>query len=74
MDATNPCYIATLADDLQRHVMVFLEGADCCRAGGAIGGGAPCRTSAGGTSKRSWILRKPLGCQRRAELARRRSL
>ena len=33
---TNPCYIATLADDLQRHVMVFLEGADCCRAGGAI--------------------------------------
>ena len=36
VDATNPCYIATLADDLQRHVMVFLEGADCCRAGGAI--------------------------------------
>ena len=36
VDATNRCYIATLADDLQRHVMVFLEGADCCRAGGAI--------------------------------------
>ena len=36
VDATNPCYLATLADDLQRHVMVFLEGADCCRAGGAI--------------------------------------
>jgi hypothetical protein len=35
-NTTNPCYIATLADDLQRHVMVFLEGADCCRAGGAI--------------------------------------
>ena len=35
-NTTNPCYLATLADDLQRHVMVFLEGADCCRAGGAI--------------------------------------
>ena len=35
-NTTNPCYIATLADDLQRHVMVFLEGPDCCRAGGAI--------------------------------------
>ncbi|CAH0367356.1 unnamed protein product [Pelagomonas calceolata] len=35
-NTTNPCYIATLADDLQRHVMVFLEGPDCCGAGGAI--------------------------------------
>ena len=33
---TNRCSMDTLADDMQRHVQEFLEGADCCRAGGAI--------------------------------------
>ena len=33
---TYRCSMDTLADDMQRHVQEFLEGADCCRAGGAI--------------------------------------
>ena len=33
---TYRCSMDTLADDMQRHVQEFLDGADCCRAGGAI--------------------------------------
>ena len=35
-DTTNRCYVDALADDMQRHIQVFLDGADCCRAGAAI--------------------------------------
>jgi hypothetical protein len=35
-DTTNQCYVVALTDDMQRHIMVFLDGADACRAGAAI--------------------------------------